>query len=284
MQIRVGSSELYYLRYGRGVPVLMVHGGPGLSHSYFRPFVDGLGDCAELIYFDQRGNGRSGGGEAVGQATLEGWADDVEALRAALKLPPCVVLGHGFGGFVAQLYAHRHPERVRGLILCNATPALDYPVQMLTRARDYASQEALAALMGCIAGPARDDVALRASWRQALPAYFYRYQPMYGAAIDDGLAYSAAVYNRGLFELAPTFSSVPLLPEVKTPTLIVAGAHDWWAPPEEATGRLQALLPHARTHLFEHSGHYPFVEEATGFCHAVRRFLRDLAPPVGAVH
>ena len=283
MHIRLGGSELYYVRHGRGLPLLMLHGGPGLSHAYFRPFVDALGDCAELIYYDHRGNGRSvdpaksaGQRDDVAACTVESWADDAEALRQALKLGPCAVLGHGFGGLVAQTYARRHPGALRGLVLCNTYPALDYPAQMLARARDYGSDDAVAALLGCVATPSKDDAALRALWRRSLPRYFYRYQPMVVSAIADGIAYSAAAYNRGLFELVPHFDSQPWLHELDVPTLVVAGAHDWMAPPKEATARLAAGLPRAQVHTLEHSGHYPFVEEPTRFCHAVRTFLRQL--------
>lgn len=281
MLASLDNDSLFYLRYGRGLPMLVLHGGPGLSHAYFRPFLDALGQTAELIYYDARGCGRSEGRERVGSVTMEQWADDAEALRVALKLERVVVFGHGFGGFVAQMMARRHPQSVRALILANCAPTLDYPAQMLAGAREAASPEALAAVMGMMGQPAVDDASLGQLWRASLPASFFRYQPMHGQALADGLGFCAHAYNRGMFELLPAFSSESWLHELRAPTLVLGGRHDWWAPEAQATARLAAQLPDARLALFEHSGHYPFVEETTKFCHEVRAFLRSLPPESG---
>ena len=276
MLVSIDNEEIFYLRYGRGVPVLVVHGGPGLSHAYFRPYLDALGQTAELIYVDLRGNGRSGGRDDVSSVTMEQWADDLETLRVAAKLGPCVVLGHGFGGFVAQLFAHRHPASTLGLILANTAPVLDYPASMIGGAREAGSPQAVAAVLASVMQPAASDDALRTAWKTALPAYFFRYQPVYGAALCDGLGFCALAYNRGLFGLAPHFTSLPWLHEVRAPTLLIGSRHDWWAPLPEGLQRLATHLPQAEQAIFEHSGHYPFVEETIGFCHAVRRFLKAI--------
>lgn len=281
MRVPVDNDQLFYLRYGRGAPVLVMHGGPGLSHAYFRPYLDALGQTAELIYYDHRGNGRSSGRERLADVTLEQWASDAEALRVALKLGPVVVLGHGFGGFVAQQYARRYPQSLRGLILANTSPTLDYVAQMLSGAREAGSAASVAAVMACMSQPAPTDDVWRARWQQALPAYFFRYQTMYGAALSDGLGFCAQAYNRGMFDLAPQFSSIDWLRDVGVPALVLAGKHDWWAPPAEGALRLAHALPRAQSATFEHSGHYPFVEETTAFCHAVRTFLKSL-PAQGA--
>jgi proline iminopeptidase len=276
MQVAVNGTDFFYLRYGRGVPLVVVHGGPGLDHTYFRPYLDALGHVAELIYIDLRGNGRSGGRAELQNVTIESWADDIEALRQALRLDRIVLMGHSFGGFIAQAYARAYPASLRGLILSNATPALDYPAHMLSQARDFGTPEQLAALMASMARPAQDDQALRRLWKQSLPMYFFRYQPMFGAAMDDAMVYSAAAYNRGLFELTPQFNSVPWLREITAPTILMASRHDWLSPIELATHRLRDGIAGAQAHLFENSGHFPFIEETTAFCHTIRQWLKPL--------
>lgn len=278
MQLTVGDSFIFYQRYGRGVPVLVMHGGPGVDHTYFRPYLDALGNVAELIYFDHRGSGRSGGRDAVGQMTLEHWAQDADALRQALRLEQVVVLGHGFGGFIAQTYARMFPDRVLGLVLSNTSPALDYPAVMLSQAREYGGPEAMAALMASICTPVASDEQLRQLRRAALPLYFYRYQPMFGPAMDENTHYSAAAYNRGMFDIAPHFNSTAWLGDIEVETLVLSGAHDWLAPKKEGIDRLLAHLPRAQLQVFEHSGHYPFIEEPTGYGHAIRQFLQRLGP------
>ena len=277
MQVMLGEVPISFKRYGRGVPMLAMHGGPGIDHSYLRPYLDALGDVAELIYYDHRGHGRSGGHDTLDRITLEDWAEDADVLRRALKIERMVLLGHGFGGFIAQTYARMYPEALRGLVLSNTSPALDYPASMLQSAREYGGADAIRALMACMCQPAANNEALRALWRGALPLHFCRYRPAFGHSLDEGMIYSAAAYNRGMFELAPHFNSCGWLHEIRTPTLVLAGAHDWMAPLAEGAGRLMAGLPRAQSQIFAESGTYPFIEEPTAYGHALRQFLRQLS-------
>lgn len=276
MLLTVDDTALYYQRYGKGVPVLIMHGGPGLDHSYLRPALDALGHVAELIYYDYPGHGRSQGRELVATMSIERLADEAEALRVALKLPKVVVLGHGFGGFVAQSYAQRHPDSLRGLLLCSTSAAWDYPEIMIGQAHSQASPAQMAALMACMTRPMPSDMDLRTLWRQSLPLYFYRFTPDQGTALCEGIRYNAEAYNRGLFELAPNFNATPWLQDIRVPTVVMAGAHDFMTPQQHASERLLKHLPQASLAVFENSGHYPFIEETTAFCHTVRQYLRQL--------
>lgn len=285
MQVTIGSgADIYYRRYGRGQPMLVMHGGPGLDHSYFRPALDALGHAVELIYYDHSGNGRSSGRESVATKTFEIWADEAEALRQALKLPPWVVFGHGIGGCIAQWYAQRHPKSIRGLILCSATPAFDYPEYMIAQAHARATSKQMQALMASMTRPMRSDADFRQIWWDTLPLFFYRFQPDHGMALADTIQYHAQAYNRGMFELAPYFNSLAWLAEIKTPSLVLAGAHDWMTPKAQAVDRLQQGLQDCNVNIFENSGHYPFIEETTAFCHTVRQYLRGLPLASEAAH
>src|SRR2546423_14132018 len=89
---------------GSGLPLVVLHGGPGLDHTMFRPWLDPLGDELRLLYVDERGQGRS---ERVDPATLslEGFARDVDLLAEALELDGVALLGHSFGAIVTPLHA-----------------------------------------------------------------------------------------------------------------------------------------------------------------------------------
>src|SRR5438270_449553 len=80
------------------------------------PGLDLLGSRLRLVYYAQRGHGRSGR-PAVDTLTIEQLADDAAALAARLDGGPVLVLGHFHGASVAQELAVRHPERVAGLVL-----------------------------------------------------------------------------------------------------------------------------------------------------------------------
>src|SRR5690349_13856082 len=89
---------------GSGFPLIVLHGGPGLDHSMFRPYLDALGDEYRLFYVDERGQGRS---QRVDPATLslEVFASDVDLLAETLELERFALLGHSFGAIIATYHA-----------------------------------------------------------------------------------------------------------------------------------------------------------------------------------
>jgi proline-specific peptidase len=132
MRVSIGDIRLFFdvdgetLRPdGRGmrqVPtLLLLHGGPGgADHSWFKPLFAQLSDVAQVVYFDQRGCGRSDR-STRDHWNLAQWADDVRAFCDSLEIQKPIVLGVSFGGPVAMAYATRHPEHLRGLIVSGAT-------------------------------------------------------------------------------------------------------------------------------------------------------------------
>src|SRR5438105_11803819 len=105
MQVRLPDGyEMFVEEVGSGFPLVVLHGGPGLDHSMFRPWLDPLGDDFRLLYVDERGQGRS---DRVDPATLslEVFARDVDLLAEALELDRFALLGHSFGAIVATWHA-----------------------------------------------------------------------------------------------------------------------------------------------------------------------------------
>ena len=136
MYIEVNGARLFFdvegaeyvadgPRLKRKPTVILLHGGPGADHAVYKPAFSALSDVAQLIYLDQRGNGRSGG-EDPGDWTLNQWGDDVKTFADALGIERPIVLGASFGGFVAQAYATRHPDHFDRLILISTTARFDF--------------------------------------------------------------------------------------------------------------------------------------------------------------
>src|SRR5690348_10492942 len=96
---------LYYLTFGRGEPLLILHGGPGASHDYFLPYLLPLARHHRLVFIDERGSGRSQKLQDPSGYTVENMVEDVEAVRQALSLDKITLLGHSYGGVLAQAYA-----------------------------------------------------------------------------------------------------------------------------------------------------------------------------------
>src|SRR5437764_14354020 len=89
---------------GSGFPVIVLHGGPGMDHTMFRPYLDPLGDEFRLLYVDERGQGRSDRVDPT-TLTLDVFARDVDRLAQALRLGSFALLGHSFGAIIATYHA-----------------------------------------------------------------------------------------------------------------------------------------------------------------------------------
>ncbi len=275
MRTQVTPTELFYERHGQGRPLLLMHGGLGLDHTYFRPWLDPLGDAAELIYYDHRANGRSARPASLDGVDHATWAADADALRAQLGFDRIVLLGHSYGSFLAQEYALRYADHLAGLILCSAAPALDYMPVIQANAAARGTPDSLAALGEAFGRPMVDDSDWRSIWLRLLPLYFKRYNPQIGQAMDQSTAYSAAAWNHVNVNCLPKFNTVARLKEITVPTLLLSGADDWITPAAQGQ-RMKAELPNAELTIFEESGHFPFIEETDKFVSTVRNWIAKL--------
>src|SRR5437764_11120179 len=96
--------RMFVQEVGSGFPLVILHGGPGMDHTTFRPWLDPLGDEFRLLYVDERGQGQS---ERVDPATLsvEVFARDADLLAEALGLGRFALLGHSFGAIITTWHA-----------------------------------------------------------------------------------------------------------------------------------------------------------------------------------
>ena len=117
------GTQLYYRSVGTGTPLVVVHGGPGLGHYYLSP-MEVLSDNYQVIFYDQRGSGRTELGDPD-RVTLAGAVQDLEALLDGLGIEQANLLGHSFGADLSALFASRRPDRVASLVLANAGPPFD---------------------------------------------------------------------------------------------------------------------------------------------------------------
>jgi proline iminopeptidase len=257
---------------GNGFPLIVLHGGPGLDHSMFRPYIDPLGDEFRLLYVDERGQGRS---ERVDPTTLslEVFAHDVDLLAEALELDGFALLGHSFGAIIATYHA-TEPGTAAAYVISgggDASEALDMDVE--------ASLEAL--------GNGRETIA--ASWeaektveteeqlkqllRDQMPFHFHGEPPPGYAEETVGspevLRYFANI-GYGAFDYRPKLSSV------RKPTLIVVGEHDRTTTPRAARV-LHEGIPNSELVVIPDAGHMSFVEKSEPYLTAVRRFLSGVA-------
>ncbi len=113
----VNGTELYYKIIGEGEPIVILHGGPGMDHNHLFESVSKLSSDLEVIFYDQRGTGKSSGDIDSTNINTATFVDDLEALRQKLSLDKMNLLGISWGGMLAMQYAMAYPDHLNVLIL-----------------------------------------------------------------------------------------------------------------------------------------------------------------------
>lgn len=247
--------------------------GAGFDHTIFRPFLDQLSDRYTLIFYDQRGSGSSPRPPDLGTITHESLSIDADQLREALGFDSWIVMGHSAGGFLALEYALRFPERTSGLILVNATATGTPDPDVVQRATTRGTEEQVGVLLNAFSGPIESDDRLREVAPIVLPMYFHTCDARLLAQVFGEVRYSAAAFNRALFELLPSADVLSHLPDISIPTLAIAGEDDWLYPPSVSIAPIVERMPNAKGITFAHCGHFPFVEHQERFCDVVSNWI-----------
>lgn len=256
-------------------PVLfLLHGGPGGDHSGFKRSIAELRDTAQLVFIDHRGSGRSTADPATW--TLEHNIEDVEALRAHLGLERIAVLGHSYGGMVAQGYAIRYPNRLSHLVLSATAPSFRF----LAEARAYIERH----------GTLEQQRVCERLWSgtftssEQLHEYYRVMGPVYARSFDahqfeDQWRCSRRNFrqlNLGFGGFLRSFDFTGELHRIACPTLVLAGAHDWICPPSQAEVMAQ-VIPHAQLKVLADSAHEMSADEPKAYLATVRAFLEPIA-------
>jgi proline iminopeptidase len=244
---KVNGVDIYYEIEGEGMPILLMHGGLGADHWLFhwQGGIPPLADSYKLIYYDHRANGRSGGDPNT--ATFENLAKDAEALRQFLGLGKVVVLGHSYGGWIAQRYVLDYPKSVAALILYATAPSFK----------------------NAGAGNLPPDLANRNCPDKN---YFFSEEMCIKFQSSNQEISKNVVYASG-FELG-SLDYTPRLNEISVPTLILDGKYDFVFPLSDQE-KMRDNIKNSRLVIFEKSGHMANVEEPEAFQNTIREFLSE---------
>lgn len=273
----VNGTVLFLDVVGEGPPLLLMHGGLGFDHSYFRPWLDPLGSDLQLIYYDHRGNGRSDEPQDWSAVHHGTWAEDADALREVLGHERVLLFGHSYGGFLALEYARKYPARLSGLILCSTAPAADYMEQSVSIAAERGTAEQVEVLTTRLGAVLPDEATFRYAFRRLLPLYFHRYDEAVGTEMLRRMRMGVDAFNHAFLECLPSYDVSADLGRIEVPTLVLGGRHDWFPSLEAGPARVAAGIPDAELVVFEESGHFPFIEEQDRFVSVVRAWAAEFA-------
>jgi proline iminopeptidase len=251
-----------------GRPLIVVNGGPGFDHTYVlcSDVWDAMAKRRPVVFYDQRGNGRSSALSKEQSCTLADQIADLEGLRRQLGAERADFLGHSWGGYLVMAYATRYPEHVAHLLIVDsAAPKWTdtdfiftyiFPEGVERQGRlDFfdalgdsaAGKQSLREYLGMIflSPEKRDDFLTRAD------TYLYT------RSVNEALNADLAKYDMW-----------PLLPTLTMPTLVITGRYDINVAPSTAW-KIHKAIPGSRWMVFERSGHIPYFEEPAEFQRAV---------------
>jgi len=282
----VNGAKLWTVSFGNGEPIFFIAGGPGNAHTYLRAF-DSLSTNNTLVYFDAFGRGKSDTAKDVKEYSLQRDIEDLEGLRKAMGFSKINILGHSYGGLVAQGYAIEYPEHVSHLILANT-----FHSYLMWQENDDNSNHEIKTNYPEVwkdlmkvreQGVVSSDSIHQEIYSRVPYGFLYAYNPEnfrrsvikpYPNSNNTKLYYQM-VGRDGDFIVGNdigNFDYRKQLKDLKMPILIYAGRYDRVAVPYMMV-KFKEYCPQAEFVMFEKSGHNPQVEEPQALFKLIRKFL-----------
>lgn len=279
--VEVPGGKIWFNRTGggAGLPLLVIHGGPGLPHDYLRS-LGRLSAEREVIFWDQLGCGRSKCPSNQRLWTMDRSVAEVDAVVRALGLNRFHLFGNSWGGMLAQQYIlEGAPAGVASLTISNSIASIPEFAKMVTRLKselDPATQAAIDQHEAAGSTHAPEYQAAIRTWNET---YLCRVRPwpreLEDAFRNMGTEIFETMFGPSDFHIVGTIRNWDVferLHEIAVPTLVLAGSYDECVP--EHMWEMHQRIPGSQFELFEASAHMPFIEEPDKFDSVMRDFLR----------
>ena len=276
--IPVENAQLFYQTAGKGNPLVVLHGGIGLSQDYLLPYMLQLAQNSFVILYDQRGCGRSTGEINLNTMTVETFVQDLDAVRKAFHFEKISLLGHSWGSFVAMSYAIAHPDQVDKLILSNSMPASAEDWALYAQEwnkRSVPIQAQLEALKASKEFKVGDPDVVEKYFPTLFRPCFFR--PENVKDLNVRMSPTAAIHSEQVYEcfqetlMNKPFNLHPALKKLDIPTLVIHGDSDQ-IPPITAEA-IHRSIPHSKYVLLKKCGHFPYIEAPKKYFDQIEAFL-----------
>lgn len=269
---------LHYYTIGQGKPLVVVHGGPGLDHGYLLPGMQRLAVDHQVIFYDQRGSGKSLMHVSHKTLSTEVFVEDLEKIRQSLDLDKIIVLGHSWGGLLAMLYALKYPCHLSSLILINSLPSTSKEFEEFTKERFKRIKKFSKTL---------EKIQVSREFAQGNPKVVTEYyRTLFKTYLFDEnniekltLCFTPEsalsgfrvhqVFNKTFFH--EHYDITKDLKSLNVPTLVIHGDHD--PIPVKAAQKIAHSIPHSQFVLIKNCGHFPYIEKPEELFDAIQHFL-----------
>ncbi len=278
-----GGVRLFYRLFGSGPDTLvMIHGGPGFTMDYFLEDLAPIAEHSTLLFYDQRGTGRSTLVSDSISLDAQRFVEDVEAIRKHFGIGRLTLLGHSWGAAVVALYAIRYPDHLSRIIIVGGLPLQKYQLTeaftQMEAKRDSNTLKRMRELRAArLADPGNSEVCTA--------YYTLWFQPFYGN--HNSANHSKGDFCAGTLESrrnkmlsVDKFTMASLgewdwrspLSQVKSPALVIHGTMD--PLPLSGAKAWNSILSNSQLLLLDGVGHFPYLEVPNRFFEAVDQFLR----------
>ena len=257
--ITVGDVQLSYRDTGTGPVLVFLHAFP-LNQSMWDEQLAEFSADHRVVTFDWRGFGGSSLGSR--ESRMEVFADDLNGLLDSLDIDKAVICGLSMGGYATLAFMRNHPERASSLILADTRAGSDTEearanrAKMAAKAREKGASAIVEDILPKLLGKTSLD---------SRPTISARVRSMIDPTNPEAIA-------RALEGMSARPNSLPLLPSIKCPTLVIVGSEDELTPPDESK-QLAAGIEGATLEIIGSAGHLTNVEAPAEFNRVVRRFL-----------
>jgi proline-specific peptidase len=277
-----GGRSFEYVSKGTGPATLLVHpGGPGLTYHYLRGLLKLANANLRVILFNPRGVGHSWKPKRPSEYTVPNMAEDVEAIRRALRITELHLLGFSAGGFVALEYVHRYEKHLTSLLLCATAGSAEEVRQGTRMALGTASPSQRVRLRALAASGSFSSPEYQALSERIFKPFQTRF--LRGSPPDwKATKLSTEVYRAMLTRTGDEFVVDGTLAhwdgrkyysKIEVPTLVVVGRYDFFLEPSmEMNDRIEP----AHLRVLPRSSHMVNLEQPREFLGTIREFLSDV--------
>lgn len=270
--------ETYYQVFGKGEPILIINGGPGMNSEGFKTIAQDIANFGyQTIIYDQRGTGKSHmktiNSETI---TMDLMVEDMEALRKKLKIKKWTLMGQSFGGILATHYAARYPQFINKIIFSSSGGVnMKFRSYLSTRLNGNLTQlqrDSLAYFQRLLDGG--DNSLSTINRRAAVLAHAYVFDKKYVPVIAARLPQINYDINRLVINDLDRiqYNYLNKFDDFKQPVLILQGKNDILT--VETAQEIKMTFPNSTLVLMDRCGHYGWLDAREVFMNSVENFLK----------
>lgn len=271
------GSKTYYKTFGKGEPLLIINGGPGMNSNGFEDMAKTLAEKQETIIYDQRGTGKSKLKDLNSKTiSMKIMADDIESLRKHLKIQKWNILGHSFGGMLGSYYATVYPNSINKLVL-SSSGGVDLTLlkteNLIERNLTKAEKDSLNYWNTKIEKGDTSHETRLGRGRALAPAYVYdqKYVPIIAERLTQGNSKINGLLWEDMQKI--NFDCKPKLKSFKNPVLIIQGKQDVIS--NEIGELAHKTFPNSKLILLENCRHYGWLDAKEKYFSEVNSFLKS---------